>query len=50
MAISGAQRVQIPEVIKKIKTKSEIETKIVVEIKTLLDTITITLQYRREDN
>ena len=42
-AISGAQRIQILEVIKEVETKSDIETKLVVGIKTLLDTITITL-------
>src|SRR6266566_7697322 len=48
--ISGAQRIKIPEVIREVKTKSAIETKSVIGIKTPLDTITITSQYRREDN
>ena len=43
-AINKAQRIKILKVIKEIKTK------LVVGIKTLLDIITITLQYRREDN
>ena len=33
-----------------VKTKLEAETKLAVGIKTPLDTITITLQYRREDD
>ena len=49
-AISRAQRIRILEVIKEIKTKSAIKTKLVTGIKTLLDIITITLQYRREDD
>ena len=43
MAINRAQRIQILEVIKKVKIKLNIETKLVIRIKTLLDTITITL-------
>ena len=50
IAISRAQRIQILKVIKEVKTKLDIKTKLVMGIKTLLDTITITLQYRREDN
>ena len=50
MAISGAQRIQILEVIKEVETKSGTETELVVGIETLLDIITITLQYRRKDN
>ena len=50
MAISRAQRIQILKVIKEVKTKLEIKTKLVTGIKTLLNTITITLQYRREDD
>ena len=42
-AMSGTQRIQILEVIKKVKTKSATETKSVTGIKTLLDIITITL-------
>src|SRR6266568_732076 len=49
-AISRAQRIRILEVIKEVKTKSAIETESVVGIKTPLDIITITSQYRREDN
>ncbi len=37
-------------VIKEIKTKSNIETKSIIGIKTPLDIITITSQYKREDN
>ena len=33
-----------------VETESEIETESVMGIKTLLDIISITLQYRREDN
>ena len=33
-----------------VKTKLETETKLVIGIKTLLDIMSITLQYRREDN
>ena len=49
-ATSKAQRIQILEVIKKIKIKLVIETKLITEIETLLDIITIISQYRREDN
>ena len=49
-AISRAQRIQILEVIKEVKTKLEIETKSVMGIKTPLDIITIISQYGREDN
>ena len=42
-AISKAQRIEILEVIKEIKTKLDIKTKSITDIKTLLDTITITL-------
>ena len=41
--ISRAQRIKIPEVIKEVKTKSVIETELVIGIKTPLDIITITL-------
>ena len=50
ITISGAQRIRILEVIKKVETKLAIKTKSVIGIKTLLDIITITLQYKREDN
>ena len=33
-----------------VKTELKIETKLVIGIKTPLDMISITLQYRREDN
>ena len=33
-----------------VETKLEIETKLVMGIKTPLDIMSITLQYRREDN
>ena len=49
-AISRAQRISILEVIREVETKSAIETKLVTGIKTLLDIMTITLQYRREDD
>ena len=49
-AISRAQRIKIPEIIKKIKTKSATETKLITGIETLLDTITITSQYRKKDD
>ena len=42
-AISRAQRIKIPEVIREVETKSAIKTKLVIGIKTLLDIITITL-------
>ena len=42
-AISGAQRIEIPKVIKEVKTKLDIKTKLVIGIKTLLNIITITL-------
>ena len=40
----------MPDILKalKVETKSETETESVIGIKTLLDTISITLQYRRE--
>ena len=50
MTTSKTQRIKILKVIKEVKTKLVIETKSVMGIKTLLDTITITLQYRREDD
>ena len=43
IAMSRAQRIRILKVIKEIETKSAIETELVAEIKTPLDTITITL-------
>ena len=42
-AIYGAQRIEIPKVIKEVKTELDIETKLVIGIETLLDMITITL-------
>ena len=42
-AIYRAQRIEIFKVIKEVETKLDIETKLVIGIKTLLDTITITL-------
>ncbi len=48
--INKAQRIQILEVIKEVKTKLVTKTKLVAGIKTLLDIITIISQYRREDN
>ena len=42
-AISRAQRIQILKVIKEVKTELDIETELVVGIKTPLDIITITL-------
>ena len=42
-AISRAQRIEIPKVIKEVETKLGIETKLVTGIKTLLDIITIAL-------
>ena len=41
-AINKAQRIEIPKVIKEVKTKLDIETKLVISIKTQLDMITIT--------
>ncbi len=41
--MSGAQRIKILEVIREVETKLAIKTKLVMGIKTLLDTITITL-------
>ena len=49
-AISKAQRIKILKVIKEVETESDIETKLVIGIETLLNTITITLQYGREDD
>ena len=43
ITMSGAQRIRILEVIREVKTKSALETKLVIGIKTLLDIITITL-------
>ena len=42
-AIYRAQRIEIPKIIKEVKTKLNIKTKLVIGIKTLLDIITITL-------
>ena len=47
---SRAQRIKILKVIKEIETKSAIKTKSVIGIKTLLDTITITLQHKKEED
>ncbi len=47
-AMSKAQRIEIPKVIKEVKTKLNIKTKLVTGIKTPLDIMTITLQYRRQ--
>src|SRR6266567_7371124 len=49
-AISKAQRIEILEVIKEVKTKLDIKTKSVIGIETLLDIMTITSQYRKKDN
>ena len=47
---SRAQRIKILEVIKEVETKLDIEIELVIGIETLLDIITITLQYRREND
>ena len=42
-AINKAQRIKILEIVKEVKTKLDIETELVIGIKTLLNIITVTL-------